>query len=73
VTGAADSAGVAVAAPHPLAVEAGAAAAAAGGNALDAALAAAAVLVVAYPHQCALGGDLTALVREPDGSVVAVL
>ena len=73
MTAAADSGGVAVAAPHPLAVEAGTAAAATGGNALDAALAAAAVLVVAYPHQCALGGDLTALVREPDGSVVAVL
>ena len=68
-----DSLGVAVAAPHTLAVEAGLEAAAAGGNALDAALAAAAVLVVAYPHQCGLGGDLTALVRDPDGSVVAVL
>ena len=69
----AESRGVAVAAPHPLAAEAGAEAARAGGNAIDAALAAAAVLVVAYPHQCALGGDLNALVREPDGTVTAVL
>lgn len=72
MTAAPDSA-VALAAPHPLAVAAGEEAARAGGNALDAALAAAAVLVVAYPHQCALGGDLTALVREPGGSVTAVL
>jgi gamma-glutamyltranspeptidase len=64
---------VAVAAPHPLAVAAAEEAVAEGGNALDAALAAAALLVVAYPHQCALGGDLTALVRDPDGEVTAVL
>ncbi|WP_040598653.1 gamma-glutamyltransferase, partial [Patulibacter medicamentivorans] len=60
---------VAVAAPHGGAVDAAEAAVAAGGNAIDAALAAAAVLVVAYPHQCSLGGDLTALVRRPDGRV----
>jgi gamma-glutamyltranspeptidase len=64
---------VAVAAPHKAAVAAAEEAVAEGGNALDAALAAAAVLVVAYPHQCALGGDLTALVRDPDGEVTAVL
>lgn len=64
---------VAVAAPHRLAVEAATEAVAEGGNALDAALAAAALLVVAYPHQCALGGDLTALVRDPSGEVTAVL
>lgn len=68
-----DGLAVAVAAPHSLAVEAGAEAARSGGNALDAALAAAAVLVVAYPHQCSLGGDLTALVGDVDGSVSAVL
>jgi gamma-glutamyltranspeptidase len=64
---------VAVAAPHRLAVEAATEAVAEGGNAIDAALAAAALLVVAYPHQCALGGDLTALVRDPDGEVTALL
>jgi gamma-glutamyltranspeptidase len=61
---------VALAAPHTTALDA---ARAAGGNALDAALAAATTLVVAYSHQCHLGGDLIALVREPDGEVRAVL
>jgi gamma-glutamyltranspeptidase len=60
----------ALAAPHTAAVDA---ARAAGGNALDLALAAATTLVVAYPHQCHLGGDLIALVREPDGEVRDVL
>jgi gamma-glutamyltranspeptidase len=60
----------ALAAPHTAAVDA---ARAAGGNALDLALAAATTLVVAYPHQCHLGGDLIALVREPGGEVRAVL
>jgi gamma-glutamyltranspeptidase len=64
---------VALAAPHPAAVEAGRAAVAAGGNALDAALAAAAALTVVYPHQCSIGGDLTAVVRLPDGTTRAVL
>jgi gamma-glutamyltranspeptidase len=57
----------AVATPHHAATAAGEAAFAAGGNAIDAALAAAAVLCVAYPHNCALGGDLFALVRCAPG------
>ncbi|HET8756692.1 MAG TPA: gamma-glutamyltransferase, partial [Solirubrobacteraceae bacterium] len=63
----------AVAAPHPAAVAAAESAWRDGGNALDLALAAAAALVVAYPHQCALGGDLIALVRGPDGETRAVV
>jgi gamma-glutamyltranspeptidase len=43
-----------------------------GGNAIDAAIAAAAVLTVVYPHNVALGGDLIALVRTPDGAVRCV-
>jgi gamma-glutamyltranspeptidase len=62
----------AIATPHVDASRAGAEALAAGGNAIDAALAAAAVLTVAYPHNCALGGDLFALVRRPDGGVLSV-
>jgi oxamate amidohydrolase len=64
---------VAVAAPHPAAVEAAESAVAAGGGAIDAALAAAVALTVVYPHQCSAGGDLVALVHHPDGRVQAVL
>jgi gamma-glutamyltranspeptidase len=62
-----------VAAPHPAAVDAAGAVWLAGGNAIDMALAAATALVVAYPHQCALGGDLVALARAPGGRVDAIV
>ncbi|GAB7037288.1 MULTISPECIES: gamma-glutamyltransferase [Catenuloplanes] len=64
---------VAVAAPHPAAIDAARAVVAAGGNAFDAALAAAAALTVAYPHQCSVGGDLVAVVRPAGGEAQAVL
>ncbi|HTI75342.1 MAG TPA: gamma-glutamyltransferase, partial [Mycobacterium sp.] len=59
----------ALATPHALATEAGMRAYRDGGNAIDAAIVAAAVLTVVYPHNVALGGDLIALVRTPDGDV----
>jgi gamma-glutamyltranspeptidase/glutathione hydrolase len=62
----------AVAAPHPLAAEAAAAAFANGGNAVDAALHAAVTLAVVSPHMCGVGGDLFALVQNPDGKLVAI-
>jgi gamma-glutamyltranspeptidase len=62
----------AIATPEPQATAAGERVLAAGGNALDAALAAAAVLTVTFPHNCALGGDLFALVRDPDGTTLAI-
>lgn len=62
----------ALATPHALATDAGVQAFRAGGTAIDAAIAAAAVLTVVYPHNVALGGDLVALVRSPDGGVVCV-
>ncbi|WP_022907658.1 gamma-glutamyltransferase [Curtobacterium sp. B18] len=64
---------VAVAAPHPAALDAAAEAVRAGGDAIDAALAAAAALTVVYPHQCSIGGDLVALVRRPGRDVTAVV
>ena len=64
---------VAVAAPHPAAVEAARRIAEAGGNAFDAALAAAGALTVVYPHQCSAGGDLVAIVRPAGGPARAVL
>ena len=64
---------VAIAAPHPAAIDAAREAVAAGGTALDAAIAAAAALTVAYPHQCSVGGDLVAIVRPAGGPARAVL
>jgi gamma-glutamyltranspeptidase len=62
----------AIAAPHSAATEAGQQALRDGGTAVDAAIAAAAVLTVVYPHNVALGGDLVALVRTPDGTVTCL-
>jgi gamma-glutamyltranspeptidase len=62
----------AIATPHVAATEASLAAFEAGGNAVDAALAAAATLAVVYPHNCGVGGDLFALVNEPEGRTIAV-
>ncbi len=62
----------AVATPHAAATDAATAAFRDGGSAIDAAIAAAAVLTVVYPHNVALGGDLIALVRTPDGTVTCV-
>ncbi|MGW4200325.1 gamma-glutamyltransferase family protein [Streptomyces sp. NPDC004726] len=61
-----------LATPHALATGAGDAVRREGGNAVDAALAAAIALTVVYPHQCAVGGDLIALVALPDQRIVAV-
>jgi gamma-glutamyltranspeptidase len=62
----------AIAAPHVQSTEAGADTFRKGGNAIDAALAAAASLTVTLPDNCALGGDLMALVHQPSGEVLAV-
>lgn len=62
----------AVASPHAAATAAAAGVFGEGGNAVDAALTAAATLAVVFPHMCSVGGDLFALVRGPDGEVMAV-
>ncbi|SDH11420.1 gamma-glutamyltransferase family protein [Nonomuraea jiangxiensis] len=63
---------VSIASPHHLATQAGEEAFRAGGNAIDAAVTAAVVLNVVYPNNTALGGDLVALVRTPDGTLRCV-
>ncbi|WP_425409797.1 gamma-glutamyltransferase family protein [Hyphococcus sp.] len=61
-----------IATPHAAATEAGIRILEAGGNAIDAAISAAAVLTVIYPHQCAIGGDLFALVHDRRGKTTSV-
>lgn len=61
-----------VASPHHLASAAGAGVLRGGGNAVDAAVAANAVLGVVTPYYCGPGGDLFAMVSQPDDEVVAV-
>ncbi|HEY0277256.1 MAG TPA: gamma-glutamyltransferase [Solirubrobacterales bacterium] len=63
---------LALASPQESATAAGVEGFERGGNALDAALATALSLAVVYPNNCALGGDLIALVRRADGSRVAI-
>lgn len=62
----------AIATPHIAATAAGVEAFDAGGNAVDAAIAAATTLAVVYPHMCGVGGDLFALVLNPQGDVLSV-
>jgi gamma-glutamyltranspeptidase len=62
----------AVATPHTAATNAAQEIFAEGGNAIDAAVTAAATLAVVYPHMCGVGGDLFALVQEPDGQAIAI-
>lgn len=59
----------AVASSSPLVSRVGAEVLASGGNAVDASLAMAAMSWMALPGQCGVGGDVFALVREPDGRV----
>ena len=62
----------AIASPHHGATDAGLLMFERGGNAVDAALGAAAFLTVAYPHMCAVGGDLFAIVVRPDGHMECI-
>lgn len=62
----------AISSSHPLITTEGARVLAAGGNAIDATLAMAAVGWVVLPGQCGIGGDVFAIVREPDGRVWTV-
>ena len=62
-----------VASPHALASEAGVAALRAGGSAVDAAIAANAVLSVAYPHMCGVGGDAVCLTYDARSREVRAL
>ncbi len=62
-----------VCAPHAAAVEDGRAILAEGGNAIEAMLAMAASIAAVYPHMNHVGGDGFWLIREPRGSVRALM
>ncbi|SDT15631.1 gamma-glutamyltransferase [Actinopolymorpha singaporensis] len=57
-----------VASAHPLVTGAGLRVLAGGGNAVDAAVASALVAAVVMPEMCGLGGDLFALVHDPEAT-----
>jgi gamma-glutamyltranspeptidase len=61
------------AAPHHAACEAGQQMLAEGGNAIEAMVAMAATIVAVYPHMTHIGGDGFWLIREPRGSVRAIM
>jgi gamma-glutamyltranspeptidase/glutathione hydrolase len=62
-----------VCAPHFATVEAGRSVFAEGGNAIEAMRAMAASIAAAYPHMNHLGGDGFWIVREPSGTVRAIM
>ncbi|MCU0223847.1 MAG: gamma-glutamyltransferase [Acidobacteria bacterium] len=61
-----------VVAPEPLAARVGAEVLAAGGNAFDAAVASQLALAVTFPYAGNLGGGGFCVVREPDGTALAL-